>query len=102
MKMKKAAVGVILTALVMFCGVSDSEAAEIESRSWTVVQATYEVQEGDTLDSVAFAYMSKNDYGPRNIKEFKEGLYELNPWLLKRDIHVGDKIRINYWKKVQN
>lgn len=100
---RKVIIGLILAALVNFCGLelNTTEAAEIESRSWIVVRATYEIQEGDTLDSVAYTYMRKNDYGPRNINEFKEGLYELNPWLLKRDIHKGDRIHVIYWKKVQ-
>ncbi|MCR5758596.1 MAG: LysM peptidoglycan-binding domain-containing protein [Selenomonas sp.] len=76
-----------------------TEAAEVEQRSWEVVQVTYEVQQDDTLEKIAKHYMQKNDYGKRELGEFISGIKELNEWLLTRDIQAGDKLRINYWKK---
>ena len=43
--------------------------------------------------------MEKNTYGPRELREFIEGIRELNEWLLQRDIAAGDTLRINYWEK---
>jgi hypothetical protein len=44
--------------------------------------------------------VQKNTYGIRDIYEFKEGIRELNDWLLTRDVKKGDVLRINYWEKV--
>ena len=66
--------------------------------SWTLVEDTYTVKAGDTLTSIAQQYIQKNTYGQRNIDEFIEGIMELND-MTATDIHVGDKLRINYWVK---
>jgi len=65
---------------------------------WKLVEDTYVVQSGDTLKSIAQTYIEKNTYGPRNIDEFIEGILELND-MAATDIHVGSKLRINYWTK---
>ena len=57
----------------------------------------YTVQAGDSLESIAQAYMAKNTYGPRELKEFKSGIVQLNDWLLTRDLQAGDKVKVNYW-----
>lgn len=66
---------------------------------------TYIVQAGDTLDAISYKYMAKNDYGPRDVREFREGIIELN-WdkvFAGRVPHgllmPGDKLQINYWAK---
>lgn len=69
------------------------------ANSYELIQDKYVAQTGDSLDSITVAYMSKNTYGSREFKEFRAGIMELNPWLLKRDVHEGDVIRINYWVK---
>ena len=97
-KMRK--VVIALMAALFVCVGSVSEAAEVDHRSWTVVHVSYEVQDGDTLQSVAENYLKKNTYGEREINEFREGIRELNDWLLTRDLQKGDVLRINYWKKV--
>ena len=97
-KMRK--VVIALMAALFVCVGSVSEAAEVDHRSWTVVHVSYEVQEGDTLQSVAETYLQKNTYGKRDIDEFREGIRELNDWLLTRDLQKGDVLRINYWEKV--
>ena len=98
-KMRK--VVIALMAALFVCVGSVSEAAEIDHRSWTVVHVSYEVQDGDTLQSVAENYLKKNTYGEREINEFREGIRELNDWLLTRDMKKGDVLRINYWEKVR-
>lgn len=67
--------------------------------SWTLVEDTYTVKAGDTLTSIAQQYIQKNTYGQRNVDEFIEGIMELNNMNSATDIHVGDKLRINYWVK---
>ena len=98
-KMRK--VVIALMAALFVCVGSVSEAAEVDHRSWTVVHVSYEVQDGDTLQSVAENYLKKNTYGEREINEFREGIRELNDWLLTRDMKKGDVLRINYWEKVR-
>lgn len=69
------------------------------------VTETYIVQAGDTLDAISYRYMTKNDYGPRDVREFREGIIE-NNWdkvFAGRTPHgllmPGDKLVINYWVK---
>ena len=97
--MKKVVIALLMAALFVSAG-NVSEAAEVDHRSWTVVHVSYEAQEGDTLDSIAQTYVQKNTYGVRDVSEFKEGIRELNDWLLTRDLKKGDVLRINYWEKV--
>ncbi len=97
--MKKVVIALMMAALFVSVG-NVSEAAEVDHRSWTVVHVSYEAQEGDTLDSIAEKYVQKNTYGVRDFDEFKEGIRELNDWLLTRDVKKGDVLRINYWERV--
>ena len=99
--MKKLFVALMMTIMIADSNMAGTEAAEVDHRSWTVVQVTYKVQKGDTLDSVAKQYIQKNTYGARDINEFKEGIRELNEWLLGRDMIAGDVLRINYWEEVK-
>ena len=91
---------VITMMAALFVCVGSVEAAEVDHRSWTVVQVSYKVQDGDTLDSIAETYLQKNNYGARDKTEFREGIRELNDWLLERELRTGDVLRINYWEKV--
>ena len=93
---------IVLMAALFVCVGSVSEATEIDHRTWTVVHVSYKVQEGDTLDSIAQKYIQKNTYGVRDINEFREGIREINNWLMTRELKPGDIIRINYWEKVTN
>lgn len=65
------------------------------------VETVYTVQPGDTLWSISEEYLQKNTGGRRYILEFKEGIKELNPWLVdsKEQVHTGDKVIISYWIK---
>jgi len=65
---------------------------------WSLKEEIYTVKAGDTMESIAQEYMKKNTYGPRESHEFIEGILELNNMSVA-DIHVGDKLRINYWIK---
>ena len=65
------------------------------------VETVYTVQPGDRLCSISEEYLQKNTGGRRYILEFKEGIKELNPWLIdsKEQVHPGDKVTISYWIK---
>lgn len=84
---------IILVAMALLIGFSNICLAN----NYELVQDRYTAQAGDSLDSITLAYMSKNTYGSREFKEFRAGIVELNPWLLERDVHEGDVIRVNYW-----
>ena len=66
-----------------------------------LVEETYVVRPGDTIWGIAERYIVKNTATRRYIIEYKEGLYELNPWLVERrgEIYPGDEIRVTYWVK---
>ncbi len=65
------------------------------------VETVYTVQPNDTLWSISEEYLKRNTGGRRYILEFKEGIKELNPWLVDthEQLQVGDKIKISYWIK---
>ena len=66
-----------------------------------LVEETYVVRPGDTIWGIAERYIVKNTATRRYILEYKEGLYELNPWLRDRKgmIYPGDEIKVTYWVK---
>lgn len=62
------------------------------------MEAVHIVKEGETLESIAKAYMTKD----REIREFKEGIVELNYETLfetriDKRVHPGDRLVIGYW-----
>lgn len=89
-----AIVGVIAMA-VTSCGAAEP--------AGTLVTETYFVKPGDTLWTIAEQYIQKNTDGPRDIREFYQGIIEINYDLLKDRppglILPGDKLQINYWVK---
>lgn len=66
-----------------------------------LVEETYIVRPGDTIWGIAEEYIAKNTGTRRYILEYKEGMYENNPWLLERHgmIYPGDKLTLTYWVK---
>lgn len=83
----------IIGAAVICAGFYDGDQVRVET--------VYTVQPGDTLWSISEEYLQKNTGGRRYILEFKEGIKELNPWLIdsKEQVQPGDKVTISYWIK---
>lgn len=66
-----------------------------------LVEETYVVRPGDTIWGIAEEYVVKNTGTRRYILEYKEGIYENNPWLVERKglICPGDQLVLTYWVK---
>lgn len=72
-----------------------------DGKEAVLVEETYVVKAGDTLWDIAETYCSKNTGTRRYILEYKEGIYENNPWLVDRKglIYPGDQLVLTYWVK---
>ena len=90
---------VTLVAIIVFLG-AGTTAEAAKPTNWRYTEITYEVHENETLEDIAKVYIAKNTYAERELKEFMSGIVEMNDWLLERDVHAGDKLRIAYWEKI--
>lgn len=72
-----------------------------DGKNAVLVEETYVVKAGDTLWGIAETYCSKNTGTRRYILEYKEGIYENNPFLVDRKglICPGDQLVLTYWVK---
>ena len=70
-----------------------------DGRNAVLVEEVYVVRPGDTIWGIAEEYVAKNTGTKRYILEYKEGMYENNPWLVERHgmIYPGDRLTLTYW-----
>lgn len=94
----KAAVagGIVAGAAILCAGMAMQEDTHA-----VLVEEVYTVRPGDTIWGIAEEYVQKNTGTRRYILEYKEGMYENNPWLVERDgmIYPGDELTLTYWVK---
>lgn len=94
---KAAVAGAIVAGAAILC----AGMATQEDTHAVLVEEIYVVRPGDTIWGIAEEYIAKNTGTKRYILEYKEGMYENNPWLVERDgmIYPGDEIKVTYWVK---
>ena len=90
--------GAFLAGAAVLCTGMD---AQDDRGNAALVEEVYVVRPGDTLWGIAETYVEKNTGSRRSIPEYKEGMYENNPWLTARKglICPGDQLTLTYWVK---
>ena len=70
-----------------------------DGKNAVLVEEVYTVRPGDTLWGIAEEDVAKNTGTKRYILEYKEEMYENNPWLVERHgmIYPGDRLTLTYW-----
>lgn len=101
MNSKRAVTGAAIALAAIICAGAASDHAQGDVRDAVLVEEVYTVKNGDTLWGIAEEYIKKNTGSRRYILEYKEGIYENNPWLVDRKglIRPGDELRMTYWAK---
>lgn len=94
---KAAVAGCVIAGAAILC----AGMATQEDTHAVLVEEVYVVRPGDTIWGIAEEFCEKNTGTRRYILEYKEGMYENNPWLVERDgmIYPGDKLTLTYWVK---
>lgn len=97
---KKVIAGCVIAGLAILLAGAASEPWN-DGKNAVLVEETYTVKSGDTLWDIAETYCAKNTGTRRYILEYKEGMYENNPWLVDRKglIRPGDELQMTYWVK---
>jgi lysM domain protein len=96
---KKVIAGCVIAGLAILCAGACNPWED--GRNAVLVEEVYVVKAGDTLWGISETYLRKNTGTRRYILEYKEGIYENNPWLVERKglIQPGDQLVLTYWKK---
>lgn len=96
---KKVIAGCVIAGLAILCAGACNPWDD--GKNVVLVEETYTVRPGDTIWGIAEEYCAKNTGTKRYILEYKEGMYENNPWLVERRgmIYPGDKLTLTYWLK---
>lgn len=96
---KAAVAGCVIAGAAILC--SGAVNPWNDGENAVLVEETYIVRPGDTIWGIAEEFCAKNTGTRRYILEYKEGMYENNPWLVERDgmIYPGDKLKVTYWVK---
>ena len=97
---KKVIAGCVIAGLaILFAGAAGEPWDD--GRNAVLVEEVYTVRPGDTIWGIAEEYVAKNTGTRRYILEYKEGMEEMNPWLVERKgaIYPGDKLVLTYWVK---
>ena len=97
MNVKTIVGGCIVAGAAILC----AGMATQEDTHAVLVEEVYVVRPGDTIWGIAERYVAKNTGTRRYILEYKEGMYENNPWLVERAgmIYPGDELTLTYWVK---
>lgn len=96
---KKVIAGCVIAGLaILFAGAVNPWDDE---KNAVLVEETYIVRPGDTIWGIAEEFYAKNTGTRRYILEYKEGIYENNPWLVERKglLQPGDQLVLTYWAK---
>ena len=96
---KKVIAGCVIAGLAILCAGACNPWDD--GKNAVLVEEVYTVRPGDTIWGIAETYCSKNTGTRRYILEYKEGVYENNPFLLERGgaIYPGDRLTMTYWVK---
>ena len=96
---KKLIAGCVIAGLAILCAGACNPWND--GRNAVLVEETYVVRPGDTIWGIAEEFCAKNTGTRRYILEYKEGMYENNPWLVDRKglIRPGDELQMTYWVK---
>lgn len=96
---KKVIAGCVIAGLaILFAGAVNPWD---DGKNAVLVEETYIVRPGDTIWGIAEEFCAKNTGTRRYILEYKEGIYENNPWLVERKglLQPGDQLVLTYWAK---
>ena len=95
---KKVIAGCVIAGLAILCA---GLGTENDGCNAVLVEEVYTVKPGDTIWDIAETYLAKNTGTRRYILEYKEGIYENNPWLVERKglLQPGDQLVLTYWAK---